>query len=88
MLCQIQSIEFGTAYAFTETLAPGQVYNYRFATRELKQARVPGSKWAVSGGCGTTIEGEPRNMMVACGMGHVPVKSRRFLHFFTKGESL
>ncbi len=58
------------------------------ATRELKQARVPGSKWAVSGGCGTTIEGEPRNMMVACGMGHVPVKSRRFLHFFTKGESL
>jgi hypothetical protein len=34
---QQQSIEFGKAYAFTETLAPGQVYNYRFDTRELKQ---------------------------------------------------
>jgi hypothetical protein len=34
---QQQSIEWGTAYAFTETLAPGQVYHYRFATRELKQ---------------------------------------------------
>ena len=34
---QKQSIEFGKAYAFTETFAPGQVYNYRFDTRELKQ---------------------------------------------------
>lgn len=34
---QKQEIEFGTAYAFTETLAPGQVYNYRFNTKEIKQ---------------------------------------------------
>ena len=34
---QKQSIEFGSGYAFTETLAPGQVYHYRFATKELKQ---------------------------------------------------
>lgn len=34
---QKQSIEFGSGYAFTETLAPGQVFNYRFATKELKQ---------------------------------------------------
>lgn len=34
---QTTSIEFGKAYAFTETLAPGQVYNYRFDTREIKQ---------------------------------------------------
>ncbi|CAN5271255.1 hypothetical protein BH11PSE11_BH11PSE11_28270 [soil metagenome] len=34
---QQQSIEFGQAYGFTETLAPGQIYNYRFATKELKQ---------------------------------------------------
>ena len=34
---QKQSIEFGKAYAFTETFEPGQVYNYRFDTRELKQ---------------------------------------------------
>lgn len=29
-------LSFGSAYGFTETLAPGQVYNYRFATKELK----------------------------------------------------
>jgi hypothetical protein len=34
---QIQEVEFGKAYAFTETLAPGQVYNYRFNTKEIKQ---------------------------------------------------
>jgi hypothetical protein len=34
---QMTSVEFGTAYAFTETLAPGQVYNYRFNTNELKK---------------------------------------------------
>jgi hypothetical protein len=34
---QKQEISFGTAYAFTEELKPGQVYNYRFNTKELKQ---------------------------------------------------
>jgi hypothetical protein len=34
---QMTSVEFGTAFAFTETLAPGQVYNYRFNTNELKK---------------------------------------------------
>jgi hypothetical protein len=34
---QMTSVEFGTAYAFTETLAPGQVYNYKFNTNELKK---------------------------------------------------
>lgn len=34
---QMTSIEFGAAYAFTENLAPGQVYNYRFNTGELKK---------------------------------------------------
>jgi len=34
---QSQSVEFGKAYAFTETLAPGQVYNYRFDTSEIKK---------------------------------------------------
>jgi hypothetical protein len=33
---QTQSVQFGTTYAFTEELRPGQVYNYRFSTRELK----------------------------------------------------
>jgi hypothetical protein len=34
---QMTSVEFGAAYAFTEELAPGQVYKYRFATNELKK---------------------------------------------------
>lgn len=51
---------------------------------KLLRSRVPGSKWANSGGCGTRIEGEEQRVMVACGMGHVPAKSSRFLYFFTK----
>jgi len=34
---QMTSVEFGAAYAFTEELAPGQVYKYRFNTNELKK---------------------------------------------------
>ena len=33
---QKTEMSFGTAYAFTETLAPGQVYKYRFDTKEIK----------------------------------------------------
>jgi len=31
------AIEFGRAYAFTEELRYGEVYNYRFDTREIKK---------------------------------------------------
>jgi len=31
------SVEFGAAYAFTEKGEPGQVYNYRFSTSEIKK---------------------------------------------------
>jgi hypothetical protein len=34
---QSTSVQFGTAYAFTETLSPGQVYKYKFNTAELKK---------------------------------------------------
>lgn len=34
---QKAEISFGTAYGFTETLAPGQIYTYRFSTREMKE---------------------------------------------------
>ena len=34
---QMTSVEFGTAYAFTEELTPNQVYKYRFSTIELKK---------------------------------------------------
>jgi hypothetical protein len=50
----------------------------------LRDKRVPGSKWARSGGCGTTVEGDSDGIGYACGMGHTPKKSARFLYFFTK----
>lgn len=46
------AIEFGTAYGFTETLAPGQVYNYRFSTKEIKkpiQDAVTACGWTYRG---------------------------------------
>ena len=49
---QKQSIEFGTAYAFTENLAPGKVYQYRFDTGEIKgpiQDVVTSSGWTYKG---------------------------------------
>jgi hypothetical protein len=49
---QKQSIEFGTAYAFTETVAAGQVYKYRFSTQEIKkpiQDIVTGCGWTYRG---------------------------------------
>jgi hypothetical protein len=49
---QKQSIEFGKAYAFTENLAPGKVYQYRFDTGEIKgpiQEAVTGAGWTYKG---------------------------------------
>ena len=49
---QKQEISFGTAYAFTEELRPGVVYNYRFNTKELKQPiqdAVVASGWTYRG---------------------------------------
>ena len=49
---QKTSIEFGTAYAFTEELKPGQVYNYRFNTNEMKkpiQEAVTACGWTYQG---------------------------------------
>lgn len=49
---QQQSIEFGQAYGFTEKLSAGQIYNYRFATKELKepiQTAVTDSGWTYKG---------------------------------------
>lgn len=49
---QSQKIEFGKAYGFTETLAPGVVYNYRFDTSELKtplQEAITGCGWTYRG---------------------------------------
>ena len=49
---QMTSVEFGAAYAFTEELAPGQVYKYRFNTNELKkpiQETVQACGWSYKG---------------------------------------
>ena len=49
---QTQQVEFGKAYGFTETLAPGQVYNYRFDTSEIKkpiQDAVTSCGWSYKG---------------------------------------
>ena len=49
---QQQSVEFGKAYGFTETLGVGEIYNYRFATKELKepiQGAVNGAGWTYKG---------------------------------------
>ncbi len=49
---QKQSIQFGTAYAFTEEFMPGQVYNYRFSTGEMKepiQEAVNAAGWTYKG---------------------------------------
>ena len=34
---QMTSVEFGAGYAFTETLAPDQVYKFHFNTNEIKK---------------------------------------------------
>jgi hypothetical protein len=49
---QKSSISFGTGYAFTENLAPGQVYKYKFNTNELKkpiQDAVAACGWSYKG---------------------------------------
>lgn len=49
---QKSSISFGTGYAFTEQLAPGQVYKYKFNTGELKkpiQEAVAACGWTYKG---------------------------------------
>jgi hypothetical protein len=49
---QMTSVEFGAAYAFTEELKPGVVYNYRFNTNEIKnpiQEAVAACGWGYKG---------------------------------------
>jgi len=49
---QMTSVEFGTAYAFTEELSPEQVYKYRFSTNEIKkpiQEAVTACGWNYKG---------------------------------------
>jgi hypothetical protein len=54
----------------------------------IKDGPPAGAHWARSSGCGTTIEGVDQRFAVACGMGHVPTQSRRFLYFFSIDRSM
>lgn len=57
----------------------------RAAGVRARMVKLPpsGAHWAHSSGCGTTIEGVEDNMVIGCGMGHVPAKAGRFLYFFS-----
>ena len=59
------------------------------ARNEVVKKRIPGSRWASSQGCGTTIERSPGEVApmggVACGMGSVPPMCDRFLEFYVHG---
>ena len=57
----------------------------------LSAHEVPGARWAISGGCGMTFEHptkqeEEDQVGIACGMGFVPEKSRRFLYLLAQPE--
>ena len=49
---QMNSVEFGSGYAFSETRAPGQVYKYKFNTGELKKPLQE-----VTAACGWSFKG-------------------------------
>lgn len=60
---QMQSVQFGTSYAFTDGFRLGQVYTYRFSVGELKwpiQRRRHGMRRDVGGYClGQAIVSDP-----------------------------
>ena len=54
------------------------------STEFYRNQRLPGSKWAHSGGCGLDIEGETKDgPSIARGMAMTPPLSSRFLYFFS-----
>lgn len=57
------------------------------ARRRVVEGEVPGAEWATTGGCATAFEKRELNIGVGCGMGYVPARSRRFLHFYTLKSS-
>ncbi len=52
------------------------------AFQKRMEDHIPGAEWGRSTGCGTHIEGREHKVMVACGMGHTPLLSQRFLSFY------
>lgn len=67
------------------TLTDAQTHRARNIARtqsEYIESPPPGARWATRSGCGFDVEGKENNMVVGCGMGHVPERSRRFLYFY------
>jgi hypothetical protein len=52
------------------------------ARAEWVEERVPGSWWARSHGCGFDFEDHEERFGVGCGMGYVPARASRMLHFY------
>ncbi len=60
----------------------GSLERQAAAVRAKVVAEAPaGAHWAVTGGCGTHVEGVETAYGVDCGMGHVPQGSQRLLYF-------
>lgn len=90
------AIARGSIDATTAALAPAIVADAAAHAPALGQAlvdvgverwvrgQVPGSEWAAEHGCGLAIEGRDDQMMMACGMGHVPERSSRLLYWQTR----
>jgi hypothetical protein len=53
--------------------------------QEIVKSRPPGGQWAKGSGCGVSYEEGPelRRGGGSCGMGHIPWRSSRFLHFLS-----
>jgi hypothetical protein len=54
------------------------------ARARLSDRPIPGAPWARGGGCGVFVEGADEQHGFACGMGHVPRLSVRFLKFYSR----
>jgi hypothetical protein len=92
------AVASGGADRATAALAPAVLYHAAatgrapgldgaledLGTERWRRGRIPGSRWASGGGCGISIEGDTSDgrFAVACGMGHVPERSARFLYWF------
>lgn len=76
LLRSAEETDAGARSALSRALA-------KAAAARRRERPVSGIHWTQSSGCGTSpVE---RALGIACGMGHVPAKSARFLYFFTRG---
>lgn len=73
------------AAALRKALGPADPKLAANVRAHLSAHEIPGSRWANAGGCGMSFEHPTKKEQeergaIACGMGFVPEKSRRFLY--------